>query len=824
MPRVKDGIPRAFHSVVTTLLQDLRYALRILIKSPGFTLLAVLSLALGIGANAAMFSILSAVLIRPLPFPDSGRLVQATNNGYYPPGGLVDLQQESRTMDVAGYSPGLQANLTGHGEAWHVTGSQVSANLFTVLGVGVELGRTFSSGEDQAGKDHLIVLSHRLWQDKFDGDAGIVGQMITLGGVDRQVVGVMPPGFAYPDAATQFWIPLHLDPRDANTYWGIGFMPIVARLRDGATLAEAQSEIQSLSHRMIALFPYPMGRNWNAEATVVPLQQFLVSDIRNRLVLLQCAIGLVLLIACANVASLLLARATSRQTEMALRAALGAGRGRIVRQLLTESVALALAGGVLGIELAYAAFSVLKLALPAGMSGLANVEMGWQVLAFVTALSVATGLAFGLAPALSASHQGLTQALKAGARRATGTPRARVRSALIAGEVALAVVLAVSAGLLIKSLWRLAEVNPGFQPERLITLRVSPGGAVCSERERCVAFYDELLRRTRGIPGVYDVAAANTVPLSSYFPSFAVQVEGHPLIASEHTAPLFWGGAVTPEYFRLMHISVVAGRGFEASDGEKSAPVIIVSAATARHYWPGENPIGKHIRQTWQKDWRTVVGVAADVRQYDLAGHGRGDIEGALYMPYAQSVDDSHRLPEDLTLLVRTSTDPTGVANRVSELVRDLNPNVPVSEIRTMETLVDDSTQQSRSLTWLFVAFAGAALTLAAIGTFGVVSYSTAQRTYEFGLRLALGATRWQVFSLVLRQSLNTVLAGLAVGVGASLVLTRLLSAFLYGTTNTDPGTFVAVGALLMAMALVAGFVPARRATKVDPMVALRYE
>ncbi|HXN47881.1 MAG TPA: ABC transporter permease, partial [Bryobacteraceae bacterium] len=562
--------------------RDLRHATRILRRNPGFTALAALSLALGIGGNAAMFSVVSSVLIRPLPYPDPARLVRGANDGYYPPGGLVALRQESRTMDVAGFSPGIDLNLTGQGDAWRLGGSSVSANLFQVLAAGAMLGRAFQPGDDQPGLDNLVILSHAVWQDRFRADPAVVGRVITLGGVDRQVVGVMPADFAFPDDVTQFWIPLHLDPRDAAAYWAHGFMPVVGRLRAGATLEQAQHEIQSMTRGMVSLFPYPMPADWNTQATVVPLQQFMVSNVRIRLLVLQCAIGLVLLIACVNVASLLLARATSRQKEMAVRAALGASRIRIARQLLTESVTLALIGGALGIALASAAFSVLKFALPANTAGLSSLHIDWLVVLFVTTLSVLTGMAFGLVPALSSCRQDLAEAIKTGGRHAAGRTTTGLRSALIVGEVALAVVLAVSAGLLIRSLWRLASVNPGFQPEHVLTFRVSPNQAFCRPREACIALFNELLRRTNEIPGVRDVAAANTVPMAADIPSIPVAAEGHPYIPGQTMWPMFWAGAVTPGYFRLMRIPILAGRAFADSDAEKSAPVIIVSAATAR--------------------------------------------------------------------------------------------------------------------------------------------------------------------------------------------------------------------------------------------------
>jgi putative ABC transport system permease protein len=805
-----------------TLWKDVHYTQRMLKRNPGFTLLAVLSLAIGIGGNAAMFSVVSAVLIRPLPYRNPGRLLQT--NDYYPKGALAAFQQQSRTMELAGFTTDTDLNLTGQGKAQHLAASEVSANVFSVLGVGTELGRAFRAGENTPGRDDLVILSHALWQNRFSSDPEIIGRSIKLEGIDREVVGVMPPGFGFPNRGVELWIPLHMDPRASEAYWGTGYMQLIARLRPGASIQQAKSEIRSLTAAVIPLFPFPMGRDWNSDATVLPLKQYLVSDVRVKLLVLQCAIGLVLLIACANVASLLLARAASRQKEIALRAALGAGRARIARQLLTESVALALAGGGLGFVLAFSGLSALKLALPVNSPGWAEIHMGWPVLLFITVLSILTGLAFGLAPALSAARQDLASTIRAGGRRSSGAPGARLRSALIAGEVALAFLLAIGAGLLIKSLWLLTQVNPGFTTEHILTLRVTPNESLCSTRSACVAFYDELLRRARGINGVSDVAAANVLPLSDEVPMVPVDLEGHPRIPSQNVAPLLWAGAVTPRYFRIMQIRILEGRGFTDSDSAQSAPVVLVSAATARKYWPGEDAIGKHIRPVWDQAWRTVVGVAEDVRQYDLAGHSPSILSGAVYMPYAQAIDVSERIPIEMTLIVRTGSDPATIAARISDLVAGINPDVPVSAVQTMDEVVNASTAQPRSMMWLFVIFAGVALLLAAVGTYGVISYSTSQRTFEIGIRVALGATRTNIFGLILRQSLQLVLAGLAIGFVAALALVHLLNSFLYGITPTDPLTFLAVCALLVVIGLLAGFVPARRAATVDPLTALRMD
>ncbi len=803
--QVKEQVRAArIGSLLENLWQDLRYGCRTLARNPGFTAVAVISLALGIGGNSAMFSIVNGVLLQPLPYPAPERLVRVS--GYYPKGALQVLQQDSRSMDIAGYVPGSEFNITGQGDAMRIEGSTVSANLFSILGAQPAVGRTFQPGEDVPGPDRTVILSHALWQKKFAGDVSIVGRMIAIDGVSREVVGVMPASFGFPSFEAQMWIPLRMDSRDSEDFWGKGFLPAIARLRPGATISQAQNELRPLIARAITRFPFPMARNWNANAAVLPLQEDMVHDVRQKLVLLLCAVGFVLLIACANVASLLLSRSAARAKEIALRVSLGASRGRILRQLLTESVVLALAGGGLGLALTFVFLTVLKSALPVETPRLSEAGIDWQSLGFVALLAIASGLISGLVPALSASRVDLTGTIKTGGQRSRGAAGVRLRSYLVAGEVALTVVLVVGAGLLIKSLWRLTQVNPGFQPERILTVRISPSQAYCKERAACVALYDELVRRVRGISGVSEVAAVNAVPLSTDVPAVVVDLEGHPRKAAETLAPTPWAGAVTPDYFRMMRIPLLAGRVFSDADGMKAPGVVLVSAATARRYWPGENPVGKHIKTVWEQQWRTVVGVVADVRQYDLADHTPDWIKGTIYMPYPQAVDLTEEVPATMNLLFRTTADAGRVAMEVRALVAGLNPNVPVGEVRTMEGVVETSTSQSRSIMWLFVSFAGSALILAAIGVYGVVSFSATQRTYEIGVRVALGATRSSVFGMVLGQGLRMVFFGLAAGVAASLLLTRMLTSLLYGVAATDPITFLAVGVLLIATAALAGY------------------
>jgi predicted permease len=800
-------------------LQDVRFGLRSLAKNRAFAIVAVLSLALGIGGNAAMFSLINGALIRPLPYAHADQLVRVTKA--YPKGGIAVLQEESRTMDVAAYLSDSEFNLTGQGEAVHLNGGVVSANLFSLLGVTAKVGRTFEPGEDRPGRDRVVVLSHALWQSRFAADPSIVGRLITIDGAPREVIGVMPPEFGFPSTRMQIWLPARFDPANKGEYWEHGWMLLVARMRPGATLPQAQGELRTLISRIVTTAPFPMSANWNADSTVISLQDDLAGGLRGKLLLLLLAVGCVLLIACANVASLLLARTAARQREMAVRAALGAGRWRIVRQLLTESLVLALLGGGLGLALATSGLSALKSLLPADNPLIVTAGIDWQVLAFLAALALVTGLAFGIAPALSATQSNPAAMFRTRGPQGAGLASARLRSSFIVAEVALAVVLVVSAGLLIKSLWLLTQEDPGFRPEQIVTVRVYPQAS--DERASTIALYDELVRRARQVSGVTDVAVANSVPLSPEVPILPVEMEGHPFTPEQKTATLLWAGAVTPDYFGIMHSPLLAGRLLTESDGDQSAKVVLVSAATARQYWPGEDAVGKHIRVVWEQEWRTVVGVVGDVRQFDLSGKTPDFVNGTFYMPYSQSTALDRRLPAAMTLVVRTAGTQR-VADELRQLVARVNPDVPVSDVRRMEAVVEASTTAPRSLMWLFVGFGGAALLLAAIGAYGVVSYSTTQRTYEMGVRIALGASYGNIFGLILGQSLKLVVTGLAFGVAASLALGRLISSFLYGVTPNDPVTFVAVSLLLIVTGLLAGYFPARRAARVDPIVALRQE
>jgi putative ABC transport system permease protein len=807
---------------IETSMQDMRYGARVLYKSPGFTLVAVMTLALGIGANTAMFSLVNGILLRPLPFPTPHRLVRVT--GSYPQGGLVFLRQQAKTMDVASYADGHDFNMTGWGEPVRLTGTLVSAELFSILGTRAALGRTFLSGEDLAGRDHPVILSHALWQQRFGSDPAIIGRSIALDGVGRQVIGVMPPGFAFPSSRTELWTPLHIDAGRAQTYWAGDYMPVVGRLRRDASLGRAGAEARLLQSRLPALFPWPMPSEWNADVSVVALQQDMVGDVRTRLLLLLGAVGLVLGIACANVANLLLSRAATREAEMAVRVALGAGRLRIIRQLLTESVLLASAGAAVGIGLAASGIHVLKAALPPDTPRLTEVSLDWQVLAFAAALAIVAAAAFGLAPAFHAARLTLTDSLKSGSRGGSASGAQGVRRALVVGEVALAAMLVVASGVLIRSFWNLTHVNPGFRPERVLTLRVSPNDTFCASADRCIALHRALLDRLRALPGLTDAALINTLPLGGRIAKHSVIVQD--FVARRNQAePLLWLNVISPDYFRVMNIAMRRGRPFSDADGTGNAPVAIVTTATARRFWPDEDAVGKRIRLVGQGDWRTVVGVVADVRAYDLQRDVPEWINGMVYVPHGPTaVLEDGRLPGAMTLVVGTPLDERSAESMVRQAIGSVNQETSVSEVRTMAGVVAQSVSTPRSTTLLFVVFAGLAVVLGVTGIYGVLSFLVSRRAREIGIRIALGAQRRDVLRLVVGEGATYTLLGIAIGLAGALALTRLMASELYGVSPTDPLVFGAMATLLFGVTLLACYVPARRAMRVDPLIALRAE
>jgi predicted permease len=806
------------------LWHDLRYGARMVRRNPGFTSVAVLTLVLGIGANSAIFSLVNGVLLQSLPFAQPDRLVAATS--YFPKGPFVIMRDQSRTMEVIANTDATEFNLTGKDLPVRLTGTSVSARWFNVLGVQAEMGRTFQDGEDQPGKEAVVILSHALWAHRFASDPNILGRSLTLDGTNRQVIGVMPAAFRYPSPKTELWVPMDLDPRNLGDYWGSSYMPFEARLRPGATLEQAQGELKQLRLAVLAAYPWRMPDNVWAAATISPLGDLLVGDdVRERLLLLLGAVALLLLIACANVANLLLARATSRQREIAVRSALGAGRWRIARQLVTECVLIFALGGGLGLLAARWALIVLKATLPADMPRLADVTIDARVLLFTALLSILTGLFFGMVPASGTSAFDLIKTLKTGERG--GTSAYRLSRLLVMAEVGVSVVLVIAAGLLVKSLWNLSNSDIGFHREQILTARVTPNQSFCADAERCMTFYRDLLARLKALPEVTDVAAVNGLPLTGMWNTIPSNIEARPVEPGAHV-PMLMERICTSGYLQVLGIPLLQGRGLTEADAAQSAQrVVLISKSTAERYWPGKSAIGERIKPAWLSEWWTVVGVVGDVHEATMTKTLINWIDGEFYTAYgAHAVQDAgpEAPPAELTLVIRTAAPQTQLGSELQAIVSGLNGDVPVSQVEMLSDWVHEAVAGTRSTASLFSIFASLAVVLGAIGIYGVISYSVAQRTREIGIRMALGACRNEVVLLVVGQGAKLALIGVAAGLIGAALLTRLMASLLYGVTAGDPFTYLAVGVLLMVVAVTASYLPARRAMRVDPMVALRYE
>ena len=795
-------------------LQDLRHGLRSLAKTPGFTILAISILALGIGANTAIFSVVNAVLLRPLPYADPDRLVAVTSQDVAAPATLVALRKGSRLVDYAGYTQDTEVNLSGQQEAARLVASEVSANLFRVLGIRPLMGRGFRDGEDMAGHGHTVLLSYALWKSRFQSNPSVVGRSIVIDDDIKEIAGVMPADVQFPSPATQLWIPIQIDPANVSAYYFMANLPLVGRLRPGATLSQARAEFGVLLAPLKAKLRQDLP-TWGNDATLEGLQDVMVSGARAHLLLLTGAVGLVLLIACANFANLLVVRNIVRRRELAVRAALGASRSRILQQVLTESLLLALAGGALALLLSRAGTVMLASHLLAGVPRLAEVSMDSRVFEFTALVSILTGLLFGLIPALGASRFD-SGSIRLGERTSAGARR-RVLAAFVVVEIAVAVVVVMGAGLLVKSVWLLSGRNPGFDPGRVLTMEVTPPGSVCTTHARCVQFYRQLLERVRTLPGVTSASAASALPLSGYW-RFAAELEGHPWVPGTPVT-LIWNWQVTPDYLRAMGVPLLEGREFTESDSETSEPVVIVSAATAKRYWPGQNPLGKHLRGIWEKQWRRVVGVVGDVHNTSL-GIDPSAVEGQVYFPYANPI----QAVSGMTLAIRTAGDPLQLAAPVRAAVAEVSPEVPVSHLQTMNEVVENSMAEPRSTMWLLASFAALALLLGAAGIYGVISYTANQRVREIGIRVALGALPFDIRGLILGQGLRQVALGLLIGLPAALAATRVLRGQLFEVSTADPVTYLAGSLLVACAALLAAWMPANHAVRLDPMAALRYE
>ena len=806
---------------MTGLLQDIRFGLRQLRKNLGFTAVAAFTLALGIGANTAIFSLVSGILLQPLPYTHPAELVSAT--GTYPKGAFAAMRAQVHSMDVAAYAEGHEFNLTHAGETVRLTGAAVSTELISILGTRPELGRAFASGEDAPGNDNYVILSHALWEQRFERDPAIVGKAIDLEGVSRQVVGVMPADFHFPSPKTQLWIPLHNEPQNAATYWAGDFMPVIGRLHPGATIQQAGAEIRLFQSQVFSLFPWTMPKSWNADVTVVDLRNGMVGDVRARLLLLLGAVALVLIIACANVANLTLSRAATREREMGIRAALGAEPQRIARQLLTESVLLSAVGAVLGFGLAAAGLAALKTTLPADTPRLLDVHIDWRVLLFTGALAILTGLAFGLAPALQSSRLSLSDSLNSAARGAVVSVSRRLRGSLAIAEVALSVMLVIAASLLIRSFWALSHVDTGFRSEQILTARITPDQSLCSDTLRCLAFYRDLLERVRSSPGISDAALINTPPLGGRVAKRSFELENSSVASDPETQPLFWLDVVTPNYIRVMGIPLMSGRWFNEGDESGGPPVVVLTASTARKFWPDGSALGKHVRFIGDNNWRTVVGVVADVRAYDLQNSEPDFMKGTAYVPYTPlaTLEDG-RLPAEMTIAVRAASNNPEAASLLRNTLTGVSPDVPVSEVKTMRAAVSDAASTPASTAFLFGTFAGVALALGIVGVYGVLAFLVSRRKREMGVRMALGAQRGDVLMLIMKEGAKFSLTGIGLGLAGAFFVARFLSSQLYGISPLDSLTYVSVAVVVAIVTLAACYIPARRAMLVDPMVALR--
>ncbi len=819
-----------------TLVQDLRYGLRTMLRSPGFTVTAMLALALGIGANTAIFSVVNAVLLRPLAFYQPDRLVQVWHTPpqkSFPgmltfavsPANFLDWRKQNSSFDdMSAYGFG-RYTLTGSGHPEAIRMCAATVGLFSILHAQPLLGRSFLAGEDEPGHEHEVVLSYGIWRSHFAGDPEVVGKNIQLNGQAYLVVGLMGPGFEFPvtsnpDTGPQMWKPLAWTAqeraiRDDHNYG------VIARRKAGVTMQQAQAELDAISNRLAQQYPND-NKGWGAIA--VPLRDDLVGDVRPALLILLGAVALVLLIACANVANLMLARTLSRRKEVAVRTALGATRRRLLQQALAETLLLAFAGGALGLVFAHYGVIFIVKFLAQRLPRSNQIALDGWVLAFTLGISLLTGFAAGLLPALRMAKTDLNQALKQGlGRTAADSGGNRTRNVLVVSEVALSLMLLVGAGLLIRSLWVLRNVNPGFEPSHVVTMSVSIPTGKFSQPQQQIAYFDRVLKRVRILPGVQSAGLIDSLPLSDDGSHQPISVEGQPA-APMADLPEVDVRLISPGYMKAMHIPLRSGRDIDDSDVAGRPGAVLISESMAKFFWRNEDPIGKRLTLYFYPDLsRVVVGVVADVK---MSAMNEAQPESALYFPLAQMAaprgEDWHSF--GMNLAVRASATPLSVAPAIASAVREIDAEVPLLNIRTMDDSVSASLSPARFTMLLLGAFAGLALLLAVMGIYSVMSYAVSRRTNEIGIRVALGASRGDVLLLILRQALLLAMIGAGIGIAGALALSRLMASQLYGVRPTDPITFVTVAALLMIVSFAASYIPARRAMRVDPMTALRYE
>ena len=814
--------------------QDIRYGARLLLKSPGFTLIAVLTLALGIGANTAIFSVVNFVLLRPLPYANSDQLVmiwernlkKGWSESPTSSANFVDFRTSARNLEVAAFTDtNGNFNLTGGDQPERVAGLRVSANLFPLLGVNPGRGRLFLPQEDQPGSGHVLILSYGLWQRTFAANGNLINQTIQLNSQSYTVVGIMPPDFKFPPAFSamvgsseesvtnaDLWVPLTTD--DIPLVRDRRDLKMMGRLKPGVTAAQAQADLNAIASRLDREFP---DVNGGIETHVIPLREQVTGDIRLALFVLMAAVALVLLIACANVANLLLAKATGRQKEIAIRTALGATRLRILRQLLTESVLLGLLGGLLGLLFAVIGAKTLIAFVTTNIPKLKDFTFDATVLLFTLLIALVTSLFFGLAPAIDASKPNLNEALKEGGRSSSGSAsRQRLRDFLVIAEVALAVILVTASGLMFRSFLRLQGVNPGFNPKNLITLEVELPDAKYHAAQQQQNFQQQLLQRLTTIPGVQSAAAVDNVPFGVNAFNTSFMIEGRPVPAVTERPRAFYR-VISPNYFRAMGIPFHRGNEFTDRDSGEMPGVAIINETAARKYWPGEDPIGRKIkrgRPESKNPWVTIVGIAGSASQLSL----REESQPEIYVPYLQNTTPN------FSLVVRTTSDPKTITGAIRKEVWTADKDLPVSNMKLMDELISNSTAQPRFYVILLTVFAALALILAAVGVYGVMAYSVTLRTRDIGIRMALGAQPMDIFKHVIGHALMLASIGLVIGLILAGTSTLVMKSLLFGISTADPLTLIVTALILLAVALLASYLPARKATKVDPMVALRYE
>jgi len=809
---------------LSSLWPDVRFGLRQIVRYRAFTIMAVSTLALGIGANTAIFTLIDSIMLRPLPYPQQERLVRISGN--LPKGWVRAYQEQAQSFaSLSGYGPDTESNVEGTDAAERVFGSAVTVNTFDTLGVHPALGSFFSPENAIAGRDLVAVLSYGYWQQRFAGDPQVIGQTVRIDGISRKIIGVMPKGIRFPYADTQFILPVSFKGGDATDAWGHPFdKRVFGRLKDGITPAAAQAEWRRLHPLLLPLFPWVMPRDWETDTTVTPLLDSIVGDTGPRLLLLLGAVGLILLIACANVANLMLARAASREREMAIRGALGASGWRIIRQLLVESVLLGLLAGIAGLSAAAICLRALTQLLPADTPRIADVGLHWDVFVFAAVASVLMGVLFGLVPAIRMASPHLQKSLRAGGISVAGKgSQFRLSMLLVVGQIGLSVVVITAAGLMLHSLYSLSQVNPGFRTNRIVTAEVSLDASACRQAGYCHAFFQQLEQKARTIAGVDNVALVDTLPMTGWDLNYIYDAEGHPREAGQ-VAKQAAGRTVSTGYFETVGLKLLRGRLLTDSDQSGASRAAVINQKMAESLWPGQDPMGKHIEGVADEPSpgllnpnvaSVVVGVVSNTHHDNLAS----GFDEEVYLPMTQQNEQPQMM-----VLLHSHIATTQAASGLRRAVAEIDPQVPVTHVRTLDDVVAASASTSRSLAILLLGFGALAVGVGSVGVYSLIAYVVSWRTREIGIRLALGAPRWQIVRAVVKQSLLLAVAGSVAGLAGAVVSASLLRRFLFEVRPFDPLTFCAVPILMICLALLAAWIPARRAASIDPMQALRAE